>query len=477
MRESHHKHFVSQDLENDRISKNREQRAAIALPDTGMCTTGKFAFSRLAEPARIRPDAFVASGDFVQMQLDVLIFGGGAAGLWLLDELARRGARVLLLEADRLGAGQTIASQGIIHGGLKYTLQGLLTPSAVQIREMPELWRDCLAGTRAPDLRGVRLRASHCHLWRTDSLGSRLGMIGARVGLRVAPQAVDEDERPAPLARCPGVVAQLDEPVLAPESLLAALFAANAQRVLSVAESQIQIELDGPGHVRAVRISKPNAAARLDLLPRHVVFAAGRGNAELRRRCGLPDAAMQTRPLHMVLVRGELPLLNGHCVDGRATRVTITSDRDAAGRTVWHVGGQIAEIGVKLDERALLARTADELRAAIPGIDLRRAEWAAYRVDRAEQATPSGTRPESVGVLCEGNVITAWPTKLALVPFLAERILERIGEVAVAPQGASGELAIPDGWPRPAIAALPWDTPRGWFATADVSAASRRRAA
>ena len=62
------------------------------------------------------------------MQVDVLIFGGGAAGLWLLDELARRGDRVLLLEAVR-PAGQTIASQGIIHGGLKYTLQG--APDAV----------------------------------------------------------------------------------------------------------------------------------------------------------------------------------------------------------------------------------------------------------------------------------------------------------------------------------------------------------
>ncbi len=63
---------------------------------------------------------------------------------------------------------------------------------------------------------------------------------------------------------------------------------------------------------------------------------------------------MQTRPLHMVLVRGELPHLNGHCVDGRTTRVTITSDTErsetsAAGRTVWQVGGQIAEIGVALD--------------------------------------------------------------------------------------------------------------------------------
>jgi len=66
------------------------------------------------------------------IELDAVIFGGGAAGLWILDELRRAGLAILLLEGGRrgLGSGQTIASQGIIHGGLKYTLAGLLTPSA-----------------------------------------------------------------------------------------------------------------------------------------------------------------------------------------------------------------------------------------------------------------------------------------------------------------------------------------------------------
>jgi glycerol-3-phosphate dehydrogenase len=412
------------------------------------------------------------------MRLDVVIFGGGAAGLWLLDDLSRRGARVLLLEANRLGAGQTISSQGIIHGGLKYTLQGALTPSAVQIREMPGLWRDCLAGVRQPDLCQVRLRASHCHLWRTDSLGSRLGMIGARVGLRVAPQSLTDVERPAALAQCPGVVARLDEQVIAPDSLLDALFALNKARVLSVGSSAFQIELDAPAKVRAIRLSDPTTNARLDLAPRHVVLAAGRGNAELRRRCGLADTAMQSRPLHMVMASGDLPLLNGHCVDGRATRVTVTSDRDSSGRTVWQIGGQVAEIGVELDQRSLLVRAADELRAVLPGIDLSRVEWAGYRVDRAEQAVPGGARPESVGVLFEGNVVTAWPTKLALVPYLARQILEQIG----LPQAAAGEpnrdeSAICDAWPRPQVAVLPWEMPRAWLTTDELSQTPRRKAA
>jgi glycine/D-amino acid oxidase-like deaminating enzyme len=416
------------------------------------------------------------------MQVDVLIFGGGAAGLWLLDELARRGDRVLLLEAARLGAGQTIASQGIIHGGLKYTLQGALTPSAVQIREMPGLWRDCLAGRRQPDLGGVRLRATCCHLWRTDSLGSRLGMIGARVGLRVAPQVVSDDERPRALAGCPGTVARLDEPVLAPESLLAALVAGHARRVLHIDPSTLEIDR-AAGTVRRVHLTDPATGRRLQIEPRHVVLTAGRGNGELRTRAGLPSTRMQTRPLHMVLVRGELPHLNGHCVDGRTTRVTITSDTersdtDAIGRTVWQVGGQIAEIGVALDERSLLARAADELAAVIPGLNFARAEWAAYRVDRAEQATPGGKRPESAGILQEGNVITAWPTKLALVPCLAERIVGLLPAATAgsATAGASDDAEVGDEWPRAAIAELPWEVSRTWYATRDLPRAARHAA-
>ena len=69
------------------------------------------------------------------MRLDALIFGGGAAGLWLLDRLSRDGHHVVLLEARSLGMGQTVASQGIIHGGLKYTLSGLANSRCIRAKE------------------------------------------------------------------------------------------------------------------------------------------------------------------------------------------------------------------------------------------------------------------------------------------------------------------------------------------------------
>lgn len=397
------------------------------------------------------------------MDVDVLIFGGGAAGLWLLDELSRRGDRVLLLEAGCLGQGQTVASQGIIHGGLKYTLQGLLTPAAREIRDMPEIWRQCLAGERTPDLRKTRLRADSCHLWRSESLRSRLGMLGARIGLHIAPTELASGDRPALFAGCPGTVARLDEQVISPASFIADLAGQHRERLLRIDADKVRCIAPEAGVIEQVVLSHPETGKSLDLHPRNVVLTAGAGNAALRRLCGLPTEEMQTRPLHMVLVRGELPVLNGHCVDGARTRVTITSDRDSTGRTVWQVGGQLAEEGVAFDERALVSRAAAELAVVLPDVDFANCEWATYRVDRAEFAIPRGGRPDTASVLCDGNIITAWPTKLALIPQLARMVAEFLPKPRLASIGDSAfDLKEIADWPRPEVALPPWELPRTW---------------
>ncbi|HEY2253142.1 MAG TPA: FAD-dependent oxidoreductase [Planctomycetaceae bacterium] len=393
------------------------------------------------------------------MNLDVLIFGGGAAGMWLLDHLARRGDRVLLLEAGALGQGQTVGSQGIIHGGLKYTLQGLLTPAAREIREMPEVWRQALAGQRAPDLRQTRLRSNTCHLWRSESLRSRLGMLGAKVGLHVAPQELAAADRPPALAGCPGPIARLDEQVIDPASFIADLARQHRARILQIdARDGFDCLISKPGIVERVVLSHPQTGRRQELYPRHVVLTAGAGNSDLRHRFGLPEGQMQRRPLQMVLVRGDLPVLNGHCVDGARTRVTITSDRDSSGRTVWQVGGQLAEEGVSLDEIGLISRASRELAAVLPGVDLSQAEWATYRIDRAERATPRGGRPDTATVVSEGRVISAWPTKLALVPQLARMVEASLP----APRMHEYDLDSLKDWPRPPVAQPPWESPCAW---------------
>ena len=67
---------------------------------------------------------------------DVVIIGGGVAGLFTLDQLVRDGHQAVLLEVSRLGSGQTVSAQGIIHGGLKYALGGNLSNESEAISAM-----------------------------------------------------------------------------------------------------------------------------------------------------------------------------------------------------------------------------------------------------------------------------------------------------------------------------------------------------
>src|SRR5690606_3639182 len=89
--------------------------------------------------------------------VDIALFGGGIAGLWLARLLTQRGYSCVLLERDTLGGQQTLLSQGILHGGLKYALGGALSQESEAIAGMPDRWRASLAGEGDLDLRGVKV--------------------------------------------------------------------------------------------------------------------------------------------------------------------------------------------------------------------------------------------------------------------------------------------------------------------------------
>ena len=71
------------------------------------------------------------------LSTDVLIVGGGIAGLWLNARLRQQGFATVLVERGSLGGGQSLKSQGIIHGGAKYALHGALTGASEAIADMP----------------------------------------------------------------------------------------------------------------------------------------------------------------------------------------------------------------------------------------------------------------------------------------------------------------------------------------------------
>src|SRR5438045_2023874 len=206
---------------------------------------------------------------------DVVIFGGGIAGVWILDELIRAGANAFLLEKRALGDGQTVASQGIIHGGLKYMFDGHVTTSVKAIAEMPVIWRECLAGRREPNLSQTTIRSDCCYLWGTGSIKSRVFMAGSTIALRAAPEAVEKSDWPAALREVKGKVMKVGEQVIDTVSLMRNFAERNRGKIFS--------------------------AASFDVKAKFHILAAGEGNAELRKSFGLAENIMQRRPLHMVM--------------------------------------------------------------------------------------------------------------------------------------------------------------------------------
>src|SRR5690606_22813237 len=99
------------------------------------------------------------------IELDVAIIGGGIAGLWLINQLTGAGYDTALFESRSLGGGQTIASQGMIHGGIKYSLGGRLSNASRMLAHMPTRWRACLEGKGELDLRHTQLLSDRFYLW------------------------------------------------------------------------------------------------------------------------------------------------------------------------------------------------------------------------------------------------------------------------------------------------------------------------
>lgn len=404
-----------------------------------------------------------------KIQTNALIIGGGATGLWLLDRLRREGRSAILVEANALGTGQTIAAQGILHSGLKYSLQGLLTASARQAREMPNLWRKCLEGSLEPDLSQTIVRSQSFYLWGTNSASSKLGMLGARLGLQVTPKAVSPHNAPLLLQGCPGAIFRVGEQVISCRSFLADLAQKGADQMVHVDSREgTKLVRDDRGEVSSAVLTSADGK-QVEVIADWVVLSAGRGNADLRSSIGLDSRRQQTRPLHMVMVRGGLPEFHGHCVDGATTRVSVTSAQAEDGEVVWQVGGQLAEEGVALSREALIDKARRELVATLPGLDLRQAQWATYRVDRAEGTTVSGGRPESFRVEKDGNVLTAWPTKLVLVPQLVDQLSETIVKSTTTREMPEERLA---DWPRPQVAQAPWDREANWTSHSQTSVAA-----
>ena len=382
-----------------------------------------------------------------QLSCDVAIVGGGVAGLWLLNLLSQRGYNVLLFEAEALGNAQSIASQGMIHGGIKYALGAALTGASEAIARMPDRWRSCLQGKGDLDLSDVSVVAHKYHMWSDGKLG-KLGSFFASHALRGRVDTLERADYPS-VFQTPsfnGTVHALNDLVLDVKSLLSALTANYHDKIVAAkvtgAEFETSVEKASEidkGRLRSLRLNSGQSVRA-----NQFIFSAGSGNrvfADALREAGHSHApATQLRPLHQVfVVHPDLQELHAHCITGirRAEpRLTITThalDPDQLGQSFsgqtrlgWYIGGHLATAGVKRTAEAQIEVTRKELAATLPWIDWSIASIETLRIDRAEPRQHLGTKPDEACVVRCGNAMLCWPTKLSLVPDLGDQVVNSI---------------------------------------------------
>lgn len=352
--------------------------------------------------------------------LDVAIIGGGIAGCWLLRDLLAAGYDAALFEKTALGAGQTIASQGIIHGGLKYRLAGERDDLARQLAAAPETWR------RAPGLGDCFAAPETIWLSQTRTL-SLLARLLSRSRSHACPAAlfpgfVEARAVAEPVVDVPAVLAHLTRGGRAYAATVGEILPSPTHVLLAVGDRQ-QMQ-----HWTGARVC---------------VSLAGAGNR-----------GSTLRPLRMFMVRGVPVPFWGHCLaPGQKPRVTITTHH-VHGDLVWYIGGALAEKAHSMEWASGLAFARSELRALFPWIAWNTLRLSAFDIMRAE---PAGAVP----IIEHGRHLTAWPRKLALAPALAADLLQRIQRlIQMLPGRMRPPLNLPfteiDLPPAP-IARCPWD--------------------
>lgn len=356
---------------------------------------------------------------------DCIIVGAGVVGLWLRALLAKKGYRVVTVEKSAAGDGQTIASQGILHRGLKYRVSpdGARAASRLQIAE--SMWNDALAGRGPIDLAQVNVVAERMHMWAPS--GGIGGML-AKATASMASLVMTADARRLASSQWPEafhgahhdtVIFEVVERCVDIPTLVRQLMEACQSPILRSEPSSIELK---DNRVTVTLESGESVTAS------SMFACAGAGNERLLELTGnQPGDIMQRRPLAMVAAANAPCAIYGHCIKPMSDkpRITVTTTvRD--GTLYWWLGGSLAEDGVGRSDEDQIVAAREMLSQCVPWINTSSMRFSIHRIDRAEGRMRDGSRPDGPVIHSAGPAHFVWPTKLALAPLAAATCVEKL---------------------------------------------------
>lgn len=415
---------------------------------------------------------------------DVIIFGGGIAGLWLLNRLRSEGYDAILFEHETLGNGQSVASQGMIHGGMKYALAGKLNSASNAIADMPAHWKACLKGKGDVDLRGTKLLSEQYYMWPANSMRSRFNAFLGSKAVRGKVDTVDQNKYPSFFqGKISGPLYQLNDIVLDVPSLLQTLAENQRQHIHLIDWQQSTLEKTDDGSIKNLTINKGsnNTHDKVEIHAQRYLFTCGAGTTEVLNKFNLSPLSfaplslapketerkaiapfdMQLRPLQMVMVKHDLTHpVYVHCVSDQLTstpELTITSHPCADGKWVWYLGGELAEAGVDRTKEEQIEAAKHKLAQLFPWCKFDNAQWKTLFISRAEAKQSNGKRPEQASIVSHQNILVCWPTKLTLAPSLGNEVMAKLKLNSISPGSYKNNASLKH-LPFPKVSPCPWDS-------------------
>lgn len=389
---------------------------------------------------------------------DIIIFGAGVAGLWLHHRFSKAGYNSLLLETDAIGGQQSIASQGILHSGLKYTLAGKVNKLAQSISAMPDRWRAAMqhySGAEVDLTRAAMMAPSQLLMIPDGFMGGLIKIVTEKT-LGNGVTDIPRDDWPDGIAQSgfKGRLVSMGEPVLNAASVMRALAEPYQRSIRRIDMDFTSFDQDDAGDISSIWIDDEH-----EIKAQHVIFTAAASNAKIARMLGHDEGLKtQARPLLMGMLRPAPFDCFAHLVGPSDKPVaTITTHYDHNKQRVWYVGAAVAERAKEDDPRKVRKAMMDALKKYMPAIDVSHFEWATLPIDRIEGASETdGWMPDTPTVHRAGNAFYCWPTKLTFAPMLGDKLAEFLP----APQGVkAADWSFLEEAP---FAPLPWDALERW---------------
>lgn len=346
--------------------------------------------------------------------IDIVIFGAGIAGLWILNHLKSIGYDVLLLEKDSIGCGQTIAAQGIIHSGLKFSLAGKVNTLAKTISAMPDRWRNALDGKGNVDLSNAKLNATSQHLLIPPGLFGGLTKIVTQKTLGQNVHSIEQEQWPEALVKSgfSGSLIHMDEPVLDVPSTLHTL----AEPYKACIK---KIGTETPDEY----LSKHNITTKLK------IFTSAAFNKKHAQEHG-KDRGLQTqhRPLLQGIMKNAPFPLFAHLV-GKTDKpvASITTHTLQDGTLIWYLGGGLAERNKDADPYNVYKSSLAAFHKYLPNVNFSNTQWGVLAIDRIEGKSKTDSwMPDTPTIHDAADTLYCWPTKLTFAPMLGDLVFEKL---------------------------------------------------